>query len=58
MSCRQGWTYNGQHFAKTSTERGGTRYFIDGTPTRREAWFAALNAARSIEAQREQAGEG
>jgi|GEM_PF-6375785 len=46
MSCRQGWKVNGVHFAKTTTERGGTRYFIDGKPTRADEWIAAYDAAK------------
>jgi hypothetical protein len=46
MSTREGWTINGRHFTKTSTERGGTRYFIDGMPTRRAVWFARYEAAK------------
>lgn len=29
---------DGYHFTKTTTERGGTRHFIDGTPVRRDVW--------------------
>lgn len=52
MSTRQGWTYDGQHFTKTSTERGGTRHFVDGTPVRRDVWHERLTVARKTEAQR------
>jgi hypothetical protein len=45
MSMRQGWTYNGTHFTKTTTERGGTRYFVDGTPVKHADWRARLTAA-------------
>jgi len=45
MSTRAGWTINGQHFTETRTERGGLRYFIDGKPTRKSEWLAAMVAA-------------
>lgn len=50
MSTRQGWTIDGYHFAKTSTERGGTRHFIDGTPTRLSVWRERMTKARKSEA--------
>lgn len=46
MSMRQGWTHDEVHFAKTTTERGGTRYFIDGRPTRPDAWREQMSSAR------------
>ena len=45
MSMRQGWIYNGVHFTRTTTERGGTRFFIDGVPTKRADWQRAIAAA-------------
>ena len=50
MSCRQGWTIDGYHFTKTSTERGGTRHFIDGIPCRQDAWRERMVKARKNEA--------
>jgi len=44
---RSGWTINGQHFTETRTERGGLRYFIDGKPTTRDEWQAAIARARA-----------
>jgi hypothetical protein len=46
MSTRQGWKIAGQHFTKTTTERGGTRHFIDGTPYRRDEWLEHIEAAQ------------
>ena len=42
-----GWTYNGRHFAETHTERGGSRYFIDGKPTAKTVWLAEIAAAKA-----------
>jgi hypothetical protein len=46
MSMRRGWTINGKHFAETTTERGGLRFFIDGKPTRRREWALSIAEAQ------------
>jgi hypothetical protein len=47
MSVRSGWTVNRKHFTQTTTPRGGIRYFIDGKPTKRADWYAALYASNA-----------
>ncbi len=51
MSMRAGWTYDGKHFAETSTERGGLRYFIDGKPVTKLVWLGEMRAAKSADEQ-------
>lgn len=49
MSTRQAWIIDGYHFTKTTTERGGTRHFIDGMPCRRDYWHERMTVARMNE---------
>lgn len=51
MSTRQSWTIDGYHFTKTTTERGGTRCFIDGAPTKQHIWREQMTRARKNEAK-------
>ena len=51
MSVRQTWTINGRRFAKTRTERGGERYFIDGKPVQAWVWHDAICDAKHAESK-------
>lgn len=57
MSCRQGWTINRQHFARTTTPHGGQRHFVDGKPMKRSDWFQAMELAKEAETSKPTAGE-
>ena len=52
MSTRTEWTYDEKHFCETHTARGGRRYFIDGKPTPKAQFLAALAAAKAAELDR------
>jgi len=41
---------NGERFERTTTERGGTRHFIDGRPVKRDVWQQRMAKARADEA--------
>jgi hypothetical protein len=43
------WTINGQQFTRTRTERGVTRYFIDGKPAPALEWRHKMRDARQAE---------
>jgi hypothetical protein len=52
MTMRSGWTVNGQHFRETWTTRRGAPTllcFVDGKPTARAKFKAAMAAAKQAE---------